>query len=125
MPRLRITAGPNFHDLTEIKPNTRKGFSVSTDAFEGEVAVFIKGFTTEDEDAEVLSYFEEAEREGKTWSIQFQGETGCVVMSAQGSDLHRGRFLQPHTADDILVGAAFDRPLTLPWGFSVVTSFMQ
>ncbi|KAH8084357.1 hypothetical protein BXZ70DRAFT_570964 [Cristinia sonorae] len=104
MPRLRVLAGPDFHNLTEIEVNSRKGFQISTDAFEGEIAVFLKGFPGEDGSV----YFEREERTGKSWSIQFQG-----------------RFLQPRTADDVLVGAAFDRQLSLPWGFSAVTSFMQ
>ena len=33
--------------------------------------------------------------------------------------------MQPHTADDILFGNAFERPLKLPWGFSAALKFMQ
>ncbi|THH26540.1 hypothetical protein EUX98_g7648 [Antrodiella citrinella] len=110
MPRLRILAGPTIHDLHEIEANSGKGFDIATDAFEGQVAVFIKGLTNKQGQCGGSSsaYFSKKERKRKTWSIQFQG-----------------RFLQPHNADDILVGTVFDRPMTLPWGFSVVTSFMQ
>ncbi|THH32925.1 hypothetical protein EUX98_g1238 [Antrodiella citrinella] len=131
--RLRILAGPTFYDLSEIEPNSGEGFPISTDAFEGRLAVYIKGFpggdvvtgtaltTTpseetegedegeeEKEEGKGVPYFDRKERDAKSWSIQFQG-----------------RFLQSHTADDILVGAAFDYPLSLPWGFSAVTGFMQ
>ncbi|TCD67432.1 hypothetical protein EIP91_012404 [Steccherinum ochraceum] len=108
MPRLRILAGPTIHDLTEIEANSGKGFNIATDAFEGQVAVFLKGFSDSNGNVGHHSYFSRKERKRKTWSIQFQG-----------------RFLQPHSADDILVGAVFDRPMTLPWGFSAVTAFMQ
>lgn len=39
---------------------------------------------------------------------------------------HRsGRFLQPHSADDVLFGNIFERPLTLPWGSSAAFQFMK
>lgn len=36
-----------------------------------------------------------------------------------------GRFLQPHTADDIMFGNTFDRALKLPWGTSAALKFMR
>ena len=36
-----------------------------------------------------------------------------------------GRFLVPHSADDILFGNTFDRPLKLPWGTGAVLRFMK
>lgn len=36
-----------------------------------------------------------------------------------------GRFLQEYSADDVLFGNVFDRPLPIPWGFSAITGFMQ
>ena len=36
-----------------------------------------------------------------------------------------GRFLQPYSADDIMFGNVFDRPLKLPWGFSAALKFMK
>ncbi|TCD61470.1 hypothetical protein EIP91_008405 [Steccherinum ochraceum] len=130
--RLRLLAGPNFHDLTPITANSEDGFRIETEDFEGTIVVRLKGFPgadgrdeerdekDQDDDAEgnaeektedknsSVPYFEHAAREGKSWSIQVQG-----------------RFLQPYTADDILAGTAFDRPLSLPWGFSAVTAFWQ
>ncbi|TCD67433.1 hypothetical protein EIP91_012405 [Steccherinum ochraceum] len=108
MPRLRILAGPTFHDLTEIRANADEGFTVSTDAFEGQIAIYLKGFADKDGKVVESPYFEQEERTGITWSVQFQG-----------------RFLKPISANDVLFGNVFDRSLPLPWGFSAVTSFMQ
>jgi hypothetical protein len=36
-----------------------------------------------------------------------------------------GRFLRPTSADDVLFGNTFDRPLKLPWGSSAALKFMQ
>jgi hypothetical protein len=39
--------------------------------------------------------------------------------------LTTGRFLHPISADDVLFGNTFDRPLKLPWGSSAALKFMQ
>ena len=36
-----------------------------------------------------------------------------------------GRFLRPTSADDVIFGNTFDRPLKLPWGSSAALKFMQ
>jgi hypothetical protein len=36
-----------------------------------------------------------------------------------------GRFLHPISADDVLFGNTFDRPLKLPWGSGAALKFMQ
>jgi hypothetical protein len=36
-----------------------------------------------------------------------------------------GRFLKPYSADDILFGNTFDKPLKLPWGSSAALKFMK
>ncbi|KAI0077345.1 DUF1769-domain-containing protein [Panus rudis PR-1116 ss-1] len=126
MPHLRVLAGPSLspHDLQPVHVNSGVPVDVSSDAFEGRVAVYIKGFGDEcggtlgekgiEECGRVTGkkYFAEREREGKgkgvTWSIQVQG-----------------RFLQPHSADDIMFGNVFDRALKLPWGFGAVLKFMK
>ena len=59
-------------DLTPISVNSGVPVRISTDAFEGEVAVFIKGL--EDPETGVArdtDYFRK--RSGVTWSIQVQG----------------------------------------------------
>jgi len=108
MHRLRILAGPSFSDLTEIQANVDEGFPISTDAFEGRVAIYLKGFADANGEVGKSPYFDQKERKDVTWSVQFQG-----------------RFLQAHSADDIMFGNVFDRSLPIPWGFSAVTSFMQ
>lgn len=53
-------------------------------------------------------YFARSDRQGITWSIQVQG-----------------RFLNTYSADNILFGNTFDRPLKLPWGSSAALKFMH
>ena len=40
-------------------------------------------------------------------------------------ELQTGRFLRPISADDILFGNTFDRPLRLPWGAGAALKFMK
>ena len=79
MPRLQVLVGPSLTELTPIAANSGRATRVSSDAFEGEVAVFIKGF----EDAEgrigKSAYFEE--RKDVTWSIQVQGAFLLCMMT--------------------------------------------
>ncbi|KAG6889460.1 hypothetical protein C0995_000985 [Termitomyces sp. Mi166 len=106
-PRLRVLAGTGT-TLTPITHlvNTTNAFSLVSDRFEGEVIVCIKGLTRPEKDAS--DYFERPERQGITWSIQV-----------------RGRFLEPISADDVLFGNVFDRPLRLPLGSGAVLKFMR
>ncbi|THH26539.1 hypothetical protein EUX98_g7649 [Antrodiella citrinella] len=72
MHRLRILAGPSFSSLTKISANAASGFPIRTDAFEGEVAIFLKGFADTDGKVGESNYFDAEEREGVTWSVQVQ-----------------------------------------------------
>ncbi|KAF8503903.1 DUF1769-domain-containing protein [Hysterangium stoloniferum] len=105
-PRLRVLAGPSPLELTDISDlvNTGIPHPIESNRFCGRVVVHIKGFpvTAESE------YFEREDRKGITWSIQMQG-----------------RFLHHHSADNILFGNTFDRPLQLPWGSGVALKFMH
>ncbi|EGO03762.1 hypothetical protein SERLA73DRAFT_46390 [Serpula lacrymans var. lacrymans S7.3] len=107
---MRVLAGPGLDSLVPITDivNTGASHSITSDLFEGEVAVNIKGFT--DPDGHVLDseYFNREERKGVTWSIQVQG-----------------KFLQTYSADDILFGNTFDKPLKLPWGSGAALKFMK
>jgi len=110
MRHLRVLAGPTPTSLVPISHivNTEKSHSISSDYFEGNVVVNVKGFT--DPNGRILDseYFHRQDRMDITWSIQVQG-----------------RFLQHHTADDILFGNIFEKPLNLPWGSGVVLKFMS
>ncbi|KAK1231767.1 hypothetical protein PQX77_005115 [Marasmius sp. AFHP31] len=88
--------------------NTNKPTSVSSDLFEGQIVVNIKGFTDRDGQPTSSSYFDKDDRQGITWSFQVQG-----------------RFLKGYSADEILFGNTFDRPLHLPWGSSAALKFMN
>ena len=76
MPRLRILAGSSMSDLVPIHADSGVPVTVSSDAFEGQLAVFIKGFTDEDGQVRDSEYFRK--RSGVTWSIQMQG--GCLAV---------------------------------------------
>jgi len=127
MPRLRCLIGPSPDKLVAIPVNSSEAHYISSDLFEGKVAVYVKleppvdgtnghangspkqKFEVESE-SELASheYFDRPERAGVTWSIQV-----------------KGRFLQSYTADDILFGNTFDRPLHLPWGSGAALKFMH
>lgn len=108
MPRLRVLAGPSPNALRPICANTNRAHVITSDLFEGLVVVHIKGFPDEEGNVLDSEYFDRPERQGVTWSIQVQG-----------------RFLRPFTADDILFGNTFDRPLKLPWGSGLALKFMH
>ena len=81
MPRLRILAGPSTTDLKPIRANSGDGADVSSEVFEGKVAVFIKGFADPDGKVSQSEYFEHEERRGVTWSIQVQGMDIDVLLN--------------------------------------------
>ena len=77
MPRLRVLAGPSLDELVPIHANSGKPVRVSSDAFEGQVAVYIKGFADEEGRVTDSEYFKK--RSGVTWSIQMQGVCLAVL----------------------------------------------
>ncbi|KAG5646743.1 hypothetical protein DXG03_002425 [Asterophora parasitica] len=111
-PRLRVLAGTGTSPTNvELKPiHTGHPVKLRSDLFEGELVVHIKGLEGSHPDVRSSSgeYFAKPERAGITWSIQMQG-----------------RFLHPVSADDVLFGNTFDRPLGLPWGSGVALKFMH
>jgi hypothetical protein len=82
MPRLRVLAGPTLTSLVPISHivNTDKPHTISSDRFEGQVVINIKGFT--DAHGRVLDseYFHRPDRKDITWSVQVQGN--AVVLFA-------------------------------------------
>ncbi|KAJ7185158.1 hypothetical protein B0H12DRAFT_1173921 [Mycena haematopus] len=113
MPKLKVLVGPTPNELTPITQlvNTNTPHRVVTDAWEGEILVFIKGFNEADASKttpEAAEYFGRDDRSGVTWSIQVQG-----------------RFLSPRSSNDILFGNIFERPLKLPWGTGAALKFMK
>ncbi|KAF9225983.1 DUF1769-domain-containing protein [Gyrodon lividus] len=110
MPRLRVLAGSTVETLVPITDivNSGRAHVISSDTFEGEIAVYVKNFVGREGRRLTSEYFEREDRKGITWSIQVQG-----------------RFLESHPANDILFGNIFDKPLKLPWGSSAALKFMQ
>ncbi|KAI8972866.1 DUF1769-domain-containing protein [Trametes punicea] len=108
MPYLRVLAGPTTSetDLVPLKVNSGVPVKIASDAFEGQIAMFIKGLADAEGGIEDSDYFRK--RSGVTWSIQVQG-----------------RFLREYSADDLLFGNVFERPFKLPWGFGAALKFMH
>ena len=73
MPRLSVLAGPSLDALVPISVNTGIPHDIVSDAFEGQILAYIKGFTDEDGNVLQSEYFQREERKGITWSIQTQG----------------------------------------------------
>lgn len=78
-PRLRVLVGPDPSSLTPISSlvNSGKAHPIRSDAFEGEIAVNIRGFPGSDEGNE--TYFSAPERKGVTWSIQAHGASRLLA----------------------------------------------
>ncbi|KAF5311127.1 hypothetical protein D9619_008074 [Psilocybe cf. subviscida] len=109
-PRLRVLAGTSPESMVPITSlvNTPTPHKLSSRLFEGQVVAHIQGLTDESGNVRDSEYFGREDKAGITWSIQVQG-----------------RFLASQSADDVLFGNTFDRPLKLPWGTSAVLKFMH
>jgi hypothetical protein len=73
MPRLSVLAGPSLDALVPISVNTGIPHDIVSDAFEGQVLAYIKGFADDEGNVLQNEYFQREERKGITWSIQTQG----------------------------------------------------
>jgi hypothetical protein len=75
MSRLRVLVGPSPSSLVSITDfvNTTVPQPITSDVFEGQVVVNVKGLA--DANGQVLDseYFKREDRKGITWSIQVQG----------------------------------------------------
>lgn len=88
MPLLfRILAGPSLDQLTPIEHNSDKPLDVKSDAYEGRIAVYIKGLDNASRQAHESSYFSDKRRVNVTWSIQAQGRY---------SDMYSDMYTEPH-----------------------------
>jgi hypothetical protein len=73
MPRLRAVAGPSQDELVPISVNSDVPHNIVSDAFEGQILAYIKGFMDEEGNVLESEYFHREDRKGITWSIQVQG----------------------------------------------------
>lgn len=72
-------------------------------------------------------YFSREDRQGITWCTQVRGVCRHFfefVIPLEFTPAS-GRFLKPYSADDVLFGNTFDRPLKLPWSTGAVLKFMK
>jgi hypothetical protein len=112
------------------KVNSGQAHSISSELFEGKVAINIKGFTNPSGEVFSAEYFDREDRKGITWSIQVQGASERRLLTVVSDSGYRvviisGRFLQETSADDIMFGNTFDKRLKLPWGSGVALKFMR
>ncbi|KAI8384294.1 uncharacterized protein BYT42DRAFT_544214 [Radiomyces spectabilis] len=98
---LTVSVGDSIDSLQPVTFNDdAHPVHIKNSAFEGDVAIRIRG------------------RPGNTHYFDHSDDTFCIQI--------RGRFLHEHlTADDILFGNQFDRPIRLPTGSSVALKFAQ
>jgi hypothetical protein len=111
-PSLKISAGPSLDSLSVLHVNDEsQPLDVSTDDFEGRIAVRIKGFTGhlpkdggKDVENEDTHYFDRAYAKNCTWSIGIQG-----------------RFKDTIDVDDVEFGNLFEHSIKdkLPYGTGV------
>lgn len=75
-PRLRVLAGDSLDNLVPISDivNTEKAHAISSDAFQGKIVVNIKDFADSAGQPRHSKYFDRADRQHITWSLQIQGE---------------------------------------------------
>jgi hypothetical protein len=73
MPRLRAVAGPSQDKLMPISVNSDVPHNIVSDAFEGQILAYVKGFMDEEGNVLQNEYFHREDRKGITWSIQVQG----------------------------------------------------
>lgn len=75
MPRMRVLVGISPETLRPIEANTSNGYyRISSDKFDGEIAVYLKDFLNEAGDASTSAdYFSHPDRRHRTWSIQVRG----------------------------------------------------
>ena len=122
MPAIRVLAGSSVDSLESITSlvNANIPFHVQSEIFEGQIVVNIKGFAGD----KGCEYFKRPDRQGITWSIQVQGHH---FLEHPMPSLKRttGRFLKRYSANDVLFGNTFDRPLNLPWGSGAALKFMK
>jgi hypothetical protein len=55
------------------KVNTTEAHKITSDLFDGEVVVNIKGFTDPEGQVKDSEYFSREDRQGITWSLQVRG----------------------------------------------------
>ena len=109
-PKLRVLVSTDsaYPPNKPISVNSTTPTPISTPNFNGEISVYIKDFSGDNDGGDGSAYF--SKRSSMTY--------GIVV---------RGKFLDDPTADDVVFGNVFERPIkdSLPWGTSVAVKFMK
>ena len=114
-PSLKISAGPSVDQLQTVAVNHDESpTTIDSPHFQGRIAVRIKSFTGSDPDGvehrKDTPYFENGHGKHQSWSMQIQG-----------------RFKEEVSADDLIFGNEFDKPIKdhLPYGTSVALQFVK
>jgi len=116
MPQLRVSAGSSLSSLSVLAPNYDEtgALDVSSDLFEGKIAVRIRDFAGEVGGGK--------ERKTTTESDYFDVHTGLTWSMAI-----QGRFKKEVNADDVLYGNVFEKPIRdhLPYGTAAALKFVN
>jgi hypothetical protein len=102
--------GESYPPTLPIPVNSPTPTRIHSPHFDGDIAVWVRDYHGHDDAGDGHEYFGQRGRQGYTYAI--------VV---------RGRFTQPVSADDVLFGNVFEKPIrdSLPWGTAIATKFMQ
>lgn len=112
-PKLRISAGSDVAHLETIHVNhDLKPFALDGEHFRGRLTVRVKNFHGETPDGASANgsaaYFQEPYGDGMTYSIQVQGM----------STTDPGCFPENVSADNLVFGNEFDRPIRVGGGLT-------
>ena len=106
--RVLVSGQSAYPPTKPIIVNSSTPTKLSTEKFDGEISVWVKDFAGDKAGGDGSEYF------GKRSTMTY----GIVV---------RGKFLDDPTADEVVFGNVFERPIrdSLPWGTSVAVKFMK
>jgi hypothetical protein len=106
--RVLVSGSSAYPPTKPIIVNSSTPTKITTSTFDGEISVWIKDYAGDKSGGDGSAYF--FKRSSMTY--------GIVV---------RGKYLDDPTADDVVFGNVFERPIrdSLPWGTSVAVKFMK
>lgn len=130
-PTLKVllpTSGSAYPPTEPSQVNSVKAIPIETPGFKGEISIWVKDYNGLHKKGDGHEYFEQNGRKNNTYAVIAKGEwkeshRRCYRLMT----LSAGRFLKPISADDILFGNVFEKPIrdSLPWGTSIAMKFMK
>ncbi|KAJ9095829.1 hypothetical protein QFC19_007445 [Naganishia cerealis] len=122
-----------YPPVEPVHVNSTTPVPITTNAFDGEMSVWVKDYRGLQKKGDGMEYFGERGRESMTYGIVVRGQHYPLAESTSRVTEYRhvpacpGRFLKPTSADDILFGNVFEKPIraSLPWGTSIAMRFIK